>query len=76
MSRLLLTVVFSLFLLFQTTSIADDSNETYIEDQAPQAEEKKEVQEKEALSEAELEARQAEEDEIRESEAAEKAEED
>jgi hypothetical protein len=70
MSRLLLTVIFSLFLLFQTTSIADESNETYIEDQAPQAEEK------EALSEAELEAQKAEADEIREAEAAEKAEEE
>ena len=39
MSKLLSTVIFSLFLLFQTTSIADDTNETNIEEQVTQTEE-------------------------------------
>jgi hypothetical protein len=81
MSKLFSTVIFSFFLLFQTASVADENNETYIEDQIPQteesesaeqepkAEEKEEVQKEEGPSEAELEAQKAEEDEIREAEA-------
>jgi flagella basal body P-ring formation protein FlgA len=85
MSKLLSTLIFSLFLLFQTISIADDTNETSIEEQTVQTEETEseeqehqaEVQEEEeAPSEAELEAQKAEEDEIREAQATEKAEEE
>ena len=85
MSKLLSSVIFSLFLLFQTTSVANESNETQTEEAAGSAseeqeiqpevsqsdEEQKEVQGEEAPSEAELEAQRAEEAEIREAEAAE-----
>jgi len=74
MSRLFSSIVFSFFLLFQTTSIAEEGTTPQeagsIEQKSekePQAKARKEVEPAEALSEAEKEARAAEEAELRES---------
>ncbi|MCW8821977.1 MAG: hypothetical protein OQK45_07095 [Sulfurovum sp.] len=73
MSRLFSSIILSLFLLFQTTSFAEEDTtptETNVEVQeteVPQeAEAREEVEPEEALSEAEKEARAAEEAELRE----------
>jgi len=74
MSKLFSSIVFSLFLLFQTTSLAEEDTppiETSIEEtesaeQETQPEVVEEVEPKEEISEAEKEAQAAEEAELRE----------
>ena len=72
MFRQILPIFFTLFLLSSSVVFAEETNETATEEQAPQMKEEvteePEIQEKEPLSEAEVEAQQAEEDEIREAE--------
>ena len=73
MFRQILPILFTLFLLSSSVAFAEETNRTATEEQAPQMQEEvteePEVQEKEPISEAELEAQKAEADEIRESEA-------
>ena len=74
MFRQILPILFTLFLLSTNIALAEEDNEPTVEEQVPQAQkedatEEHEVQEKEPLSEAELEALKAEEDEIREAQA-------
>jgi len=73
MFRQILPILFTFFLLSSSVAFAEETNGTATEEQAPQMQEEvteePEVQEKEPISEAELEAQKAEADEIRESEA-------
>jgi len=74
MSKLFSSIVFSLFLLFQTTSLAEENTppietsmeETESTEQEIQPEVVEEVEPKEEISEAEKEAQAAEEAELRE----------